>query len=195
MVSMSEVKTKRPFLSHRAKVILALAVISIFVVLAFFLPSEGDSNNITGDSATTPTFTITHLVATLTVSRSVELSSVHFTVTQVQEAAAFSNDRKHGGTYTVRVYIQALNRGEKIELRGFGSFRVRQRDARRGRNPKTGAPVDIPAKRVPYFKPGKELKELINAQSDGDGFDADLFDDDDDADDAENMTAEAGAEN
>lgn len=58
--------------------------------------------------------------------------------------------------------IQALNRGEKIELRGFGSFRVRQRDARRGRNPKTGEPVDIPAKSVPYFKPGKELKELIN---------------------------------
>ena len=58
--------------------------------------------------------------------------------------------------------IQALNRGEKIELRGFGSFRVRQRDARRGRNPKTGDPVDIPAKRVPYFKPGKELKELIH---------------------------------
>lgn len=63
--------------------------------------------------------------------------------------------------------IQALNRGEKIELRGFGSFRVRQRDARRGRNPKTGAPVDIPAKRVPYFKPGKELKELINADGAG----------------------------
>lgn len=63
--------------------------------------------------------------------------------------------------------IQALNRGEKIELRGFGSFRVRQRDARRGRNPKTGAPVDIPAKRVPYFKPGKELKELINLKGDG----------------------------
>jgi integration host factor subunit beta len=61
--------------------------------------------------------------------------------------------------------IQALNRGEKIELRGFGSFRVRRRDARRGRNPKTGEPVDIPAKRVPYFKPGKELKELINVQS------------------------------
>ncbi|NDD65363.1 MAG: HU family DNA-binding protein, partial [Acidobacteria bacterium] len=58
--------------------------------------------------------------------------------------------------------IQTLNRGEKIELRGFGSFRVRQRRARRGRNPKTGEPVEIPAKRVPYFKPGKELKELIN---------------------------------
>jgi integration host factor subunit beta len=58
--------------------------------------------------------------------------------------------------------IETLNHGEKIELRGFGSFRVRSRGARRGRNPKTGAPVDIPAKRVPYFKPGKELKELIN---------------------------------
>lgn len=58
--------------------------------------------------------------------------------------------------------IDTLNSGEKIELRGFGSFRVRERGARRGRNPKTGDPVNIPAKRVPYFKPGKELKELIN---------------------------------
>ena len=58
--------------------------------------------------------------------------------------------------------IGALNEGEKIELRGFGSFRVRQRGARKGRNPKTGASVDIPAKRVAYFKPGKELKEVIN---------------------------------
>lgn len=63
--------------------------------------------------------------------------------------------------------IKSLNAGEKIELRGFGSFRVRQRDSRRGRNPKTGTPVDIPAKRVPYFKPGKELKELINSQDSG----------------------------
>lgn len=58
--------------------------------------------------------------------------------------------------------IGALNNGEKIELRGFGSFRVRQRDARKGRNPKTGTAVEIPAKRVAYFKPGKELKEVIN---------------------------------
>ncbi len=65
--------------------------------------------------------------------------------------------------------IETLNHGEKIELRGFGSFRVRERGARRGRNPKTGAPVDIPAKRVPYFKPGKELKELINEEAGGDG--------------------------
>ncbi len=62
--------------------------------------------------------------------------------------------------------IETLNQGEKIELRGFGSFRVRERGARRGRNPKTGDPVNIPAKRVPYFKPGKELKELINRETD-----------------------------
>src|ERR1700730_8878622 len=58
--------------------------------------------------------------------------------------------------------IESLNQGEKIELRGFGSFRVRERGARRGRNPKKGYPVTIPAKRVHYFKPGKELRELIN---------------------------------
>lgn len=57
---------------------------------------------------------------------------------------------------------ESLNRGEKIELRGFGSFRVRERNSRMGRNPKTGDAVAIPAKRVAYFKPGKELKELIN---------------------------------
>ncbi|MBL8191461.1 MAG: HU family DNA-binding protein, partial [Acidobacteria bacterium] len=79
--------------------------------------------------------------------------------------------------------IQALNSGDKIELRGFGSFRVRKRDARRGRNPKTGEPVDIPAKTVPYFKPGKELKELINGKPVGDEPDDDL-DDEDDFDDA-----------
>jgi integration host factor subunit beta len=63
--------------------------------------------------------------------------------------------------------IETLNKGEKIELRGFGSFRVRERGARRGRNPKPGDPVNIPAKRVPSFKPGKELKELINEENAG----------------------------
>ncbi len=58
--------------------------------------------------------------------------------------------------------IDALHRGEKIELRGFGSFRLRNRRARAGRNPKTGERVQVPAKRIPYFKPGRELKELIN---------------------------------
>lgn len=50
----------------------------------------------------------------------------------------------------------------KVELRGFGSFRVRRRRPRQGRNPQTGEPVSVPAKKVPYFKPGKELKALID---------------------------------
>lgn len=58
--------------------------------------------------------------------------------------------------------VSALERGEKIELRGFGSFRIRKRNARQGRNPKTGETVSVPAKRIPYFKPGRELKELLN---------------------------------
>jgi len=58
--------------------------------------------------------------------------------------------------------IGALRAGDKIEIRGFGSFRIRQRKPRVGRNPKTGAKVDVPAKRVPYFKPSKELRDLVN---------------------------------
>jgi integration host factor subunit beta len=63
--------------------------------------------------------------------------------------------------------IGALHKGEKVELRGFGSFRTRERGPRRGRNPKTGEPVDVPAKRVPYFKPGKELKEFFTDAPEG----------------------------
>lgn len=58
--------------------------------------------------------------------------------------------------------VESLRAGEKIELRGFGSFRLRNRKSRTGRNPKTGEKVDVPSKKIPYFKPGKELKELIN---------------------------------
>lgn len=58
--------------------------------------------------------------------------------------------------------IGALKSGDKIEIRGFGSFRTRQRNSRIGRNPKTGAKVDVPAKKVPFFKPSKELRDLIN---------------------------------
>ena len=58
--------------------------------------------------------------------------------------------------------IKALQTGDKIEIRGFGSFRTRQRQGRIGRNPKTGARVDVPAKRIPYFKPSKELKDFVN---------------------------------
>ena len=58
--------------------------------------------------------------------------------------------------------INALRSGDKIEIRGFGSFRTRQRNPRIGRNPKTGEKVDVPAKRVPFFKPSKELRDLVN---------------------------------
>ena len=59
--------------------------------------------------------------------------------------------------------IGALRADDKIEIRGFGSFRSRQRKPRTGRNPKTGERVEVPAKRVPYFKPSKELRDQVNA--------------------------------
>jgi integration host factor subunit beta len=58
--------------------------------------------------------------------------------------------------------IKALQSGDKIEIRGFGSFRTRQRRGRIGRNPKTGARVEVPPKRIPFFKPSKELKDYVN---------------------------------
>ena len=57
---------------------------------------------------------------------------------------------------------EALKKGEKVEIRGFGSFTVRERDAREARNPKSGEVVDIPAKKTPFFKTGKELRERVN---------------------------------
>jgi integration host factor subunit beta len=58
--------------------------------------------------------------------------------------------------------VESLRGGRKVELRGFGSFRIRSRGARIGRNPKTGEKVEVPPKKIPYFKPGKELKEQLN---------------------------------
>jgi integration host factor subunit beta len=59
--------------------------------------------------------------------------------------------------------ILALQSDDKIEIRGFGSFRTRQRRGRTGRNPKTGAKVEVPPKKIPYFKPSKELKDYVNS--------------------------------
>ena len=56
-----------------------------------------------------------------------------------------------------------LAEGGRVELRGFGAFSTRAREARTGRNPRTGESVEVPAKRVPYFKPGKEMRERLNA--------------------------------
>ncbi len=58
--------------------------------------------------------------------------------------------------------VTALQGGREVEIRGFGSFRFRERAPRKGRNPKTGEKVDVPSKRIPYFKMGKELKALLN---------------------------------
>jgi integration host factor subunit beta len=86
----------------------------------------------------------------------------------VEEVSRVSDlTKKHSEVIVDTVFksiIDALHRGEKIELRGFGSFRLRRREPRKGRNPKTGDKVDVPPKKVPYFKPGKELKELINRE-------------------------------
>ena len=73
--------------------------------------------------------------------------------------------RKESETIVETIFesiIDALQKGDKIEIRGFGSFRTRQRRGRIGRNPKTGEKVDVPAKKIPFFKPSKELKDLVN---------------------------------
>jgi integration host factor subunit beta len=73
--------------------------------------------------------------------------------------------RKDGEVIVETIFdsiVKSLRAGDKIEIRGFGSFRTRQRKPRTGRNPKTGAKVEVPAKKIPYFKPSKELKDLVN---------------------------------
>ena len=85
----------------------------------------------------------------------------------VDEVAKLSNLTKKETELIVNTVFDsissALARVEKVELRGFGSFRVRRRNSRRGRNPKTGASVSVPGKKVPFFKVGKGLRELVNA--------------------------------
>ena len=63
----------------------------------------------------------------------------------------------------LRSIVSALQTGQEVEIRGFGSFRFRNRAPRKGRNPKTGEKVDVPPKKIPYFKMGKELKALLNS--------------------------------
>jgi len=80
--------------------------------------------------------------------------------------------RKESETVVETIFesiIDALQKGEKIEIRGFGSFRTRQRRGRVGRNPKTGAKVEVPAKKIPFFKPSKELKDFVNTATEGEG--------------------------
>ncbi len=84
-------------------------------------------------------------------------------IDDVSQATELS--RKDSETVVETIFdsiVKSLRTGDKIEIRGFGSFRTRQRKPRVGRNPKTGARVDVPAKKIPYFKPSKELKDLVN---------------------------------
>ena len=85
-------------------------------------------------------------------------------IENVSQAVEMS--RKDSETIVETIFesiVKSLRAGDKIEIRGFGSFRTRQRNSRVGRNPKTGARVDVPAKKIPFFKPSKELKDLVNA--------------------------------
>ena len=84
----------------------------------------------------------------------------------IEEVSAVSRLSKKSSEVVVNTFfasiVGSLRRQEKVELRGFGSFKLRYRRARVGRNPKTGARVEVPAKVVPYFKPGKDLREMVN---------------------------------
>jgi integration host factor subunit beta len=118
-----------------------------------------------------PLGAINHSHQPLAISHGEEALMTNGSMTKaelVEEVSRVSDlTKKHSEVIVDTVFksiIDALHRGEKIELRGFGSFRLRKREPRKGRNPKTGDKVDVPPKKVPYFKPGKELKELINKE-------------------------------
>ena len=84
----------------------------------------------------------------------------------IEEVSRVADVNKREGEIIVETIfdsvVKSLRAGDKIEVRGFGSFRTRQRKPRVGRNPKTGAKVEVPAKKIPFFKPSKELKDLVN---------------------------------
>ena len=84
----------------------------------------------------------------------------------IEEVSVVSRLSKKSSAIVVNTFfdsvVASLCRQEKVELRGFGSFKHRQRRARVGRNPRTGDRVGVPAKLVPYFKPGKDLRQLVN---------------------------------
>ena len=84
----------------------------------------------------------------------------------VEEVAKESGLTKKDAEVMVQTVLDsitnAIQRGEGVELRGFGSFRIRSRSPRQGRNPKTGSNVSVAAKKVPHFKPGRELRDIVN---------------------------------
>ena len=100
-------------------------------------------------------------------------SGAHVTMTKadlIEDVSRLAEvTRKDGEVIVETIFdsiVRSLRVGDKIEIRGFGSFRTRQRKPRIGRNPKTGDKVDVPAKKIPFFKPSKELKDLVNGAPD-----------------------------
>jgi len=91
-------------------------------------------------------------------------------VTKSELIAAMSDKRRDISKKDIEIIVntvfdsmrKALIDGDRIEIRGFGSFTIKHRESRQGRNPKTGSSVSIPAKRVPFFTVGKELRERVN---------------------------------
>lgn len=85
-------------------------------------------------------------------------------VTRLQEEfqPMRASEVEHAVEIVLEEIAEALAQGGRVELRGFGAFSVREREARTGRNPRTGATVKVSAKRVPFFKPGKELRLKVN---------------------------------
>jgi len=85
-------------------------------------------------------------------------------INELSKAFSFTKrESEHIITTILETMTEALVRGEKVEIRGFGSLRIRHRKPRAGRNPKTGATVEVPPKRVPKFKVGQELRRSINS--------------------------------
>lgn len=84
-------------------------------------------------------------------------------------AAQFSQLTHRDAEYAVKTILDAMSdalvRGHRIEIRGFGSFSISRRPPRTGRNPRSGESVDIPEKRMPHFKPGKALREAVDART------------------------------
>ncbi len=84
--------------------------------------------------------------------------------TVLQKYPTFNQEQIEAVVNTaLEIIKEALEKGDKVEIRGFGSFRRRRRDPRAGRNPKTGEKVSVPEKWVPFFKAGKELKALVDS--------------------------------
>lgn len=106
---MASSKFRLSRLSGRTKTIIALAVIAVAVVLAFFAPPEGDSNNVTGDMPNTPTVTVLQQFDAISLNQQATVNGVQLTLTKAVEATKFSDDRRPGGAYVIRVSVLAKN--------------------------------------------------------------------------------------